>query len=561
MFKKTILRYGSSFMLTLGLFLSMISCGRPASSSSSNLPVTVSPSESTLENSTHVPGSSSSGELDQHVLIAYFTLWDNAPWGETVDSSTSASVVIDQGDPVGTNAYLARMIQQETGGDLHAILAQEPYPANFQEVIDINHAEDSRTISDQVENMAQYDTVLLVYPVWAGDVPQVIRTFLSSYDLTGKTVLPVCTHNGYGAARSFSTVAELAAGAQVLEGLAIESTGVTNAQETVRQRLEELALTQPEENSAGTALRITVNGQMVEGILYDSTMAEQFLAQLPQTISMSNYGGREVYGPLEQTISAEGEGQLFFADGDITYCPTNQTAAIFYSQSDRPNLTMEVYPIGRVTSGLSLFSDLPSRVDVTFEAASSQEDNTVLIAYFTWADNASAEPSAVEVDNITSASLVSPGMTGQMAAWIQESVGGDLFSIQTQEAYSSDYETCLARATEEAASDARPALANFISDFDQYDTIFLGYPIWRGTCPMAVWTFLDRYDFIGKTVIPFCAHGTSGLANSIQDIRAALPGANVLNGIGVQRPGLDTSLETARAAVEDWLDDLEMNMR
>ena len=155
MFKKTILRYGSSFMLTLGLFLSMISCGRPASSSSSNLPVTVSPSESTLENSTHVPGSSSSGELDQHVLIAYFTLWDNAPWGETVDSSTSASVVIDQGDPVGTNAYLARMIQQETGGDLHAILAQEPYPANFQEVIDINHAEDSRTISDQVENMAQ----------------------------------------------------------------------------------------------------------------------------------------------------------------------------------------------------------------------------------------------------------------------------------------------------------------------------------------------------------------------------------------------------------------------
>lgn len=78
---------------------------------------------------------------------------------------------------------------------------------------------------------------------------------------------------------------------------------------------------------------------------------------------------------------------------------------------------------------------------------------------------------------------------------------------------------------------------------------------------MAVWTFLDRYDFTGKTVIPFCAHGTNGLANSIQDIRAALPGANVLNGIGVQRPGLDTSLETARSAVEDWLDDLEMNMR
>ena len=98
-------------------------------------------------------------------------------------------------------------------------------------------------------------------------------------------------------------------------------------------------------------------------------MAEQFLAQLPQTISMSNYGGREVYGRVEQEISVDGEGQLYFADGDITYCPTNNTVAIFYSQSDNPNLTMEVYPIGRVTSDLSIFPGLPSRVDVSFEAA------------------------------------------------------------------------------------------------------------------------------------------------------------------------------------------------
>ena len=102
-------------------------------------------------------------------------------------------------------------------------------------------------------------------------------------------------------------------------------------------------------------------------MLYDSDMARQFIAQLPQTITMSNYGGREVYGGIDQAIEVEGSGQLRFDDGDITYCPSNNTAAIFYAQSSQPNLTMEVYPIGRVTSALSIFPDLPSRVDITFE--------------------------------------------------------------------------------------------------------------------------------------------------------------------------------------------------
>ena len=108
----------------------------------------------------------------------------------------------------------------------------------------------------------------------------------------------------------------------------------------------------------------------MEGVLYDSSMARQFIAQLPQTITMSNDGGREVYGGIQQSITVEGEGQLRFDDGDITYCPSNNTAAIFYSQTDRPNLTMTVYPIGKVTSDLSIFPDLPSRAEITFDVIS-----------------------------------------------------------------------------------------------------------------------------------------------------------------------------------------------
>lgn len=89
-----------------------------------------------------------------------------------------------------------------------------------------------------------------------------------------------------------------------------------------------------------------------------------------------------------------------------------------------------------------------------------------------------------------------------------------------------------------------------------YDVVFLGYPDWWATCPMAVFSFLDQYDWTRKTVIPFCAHGTSGIAASVRDIRAALPDVTVLDPVGVQRPGMDTTLDDAEATVKDWLSGL-----
>ena len=145
----------------------------------------------------------------EHILIAYFSLWDNAPWDEDTDTNTSASVVADENGVTGTNAYVACMIQEETGGDLHAIITTGPYSADFDAVVAENHSESSRAISSAVEDMDQYDTVFIGYPVWATTIPQAVRTFLTEYDFTGKTLIPFCTHDGYEAGRSFSTVARL----------------------------------------------------------------------------------------------------------------------------------------------------------------------------------------------------------------------------------------------------------------------------------------------------------------------------------------------------------------
>lgn len=182
----------------------------------------------------------------------------------------------------------------------------------------------------------------------------------------------------------------------------------------------------------------------------------------------------------------------------------------------------------------------------------------ILIAYFTWADNTVVEdPSSVGVDATTSASVLAPGHVSQMAGWIQEETSGDLFSIKVPDPYSSDYDECLDRAADEKAANARPALSGSVSNMADYDVVFLGYPDWWSTCPMAVFSFLDSYDFSGKTVIPFCAHGTSGLGSSVRDIKAALPGVTVLDAVGVQRPGMDTPLSSAESTVKNWLAGLD----
>ena len=356
--KKTV-----SLLLVIGIICAMSACGSQ-SQSEQNAVRAEQPTVQPIAEPPEVTQPIQTEKPQSSILIAYFSLWDNAPWDEGIDTSTSASVVADESGAVGTSGYVARMIQNIVGGDIHMILAAEPYSADFDAVVAENHQETSRPISSKVENMEQYDVVFIGYPVWATTLPQAVRTFLSEYDFSGKTVIPFCTHDGYGAGRSFSTVAELAVGSETLDGIAIQASDVTTSADAVAEWLDGLGLSV---SQSETAIRITIGELELDGVLYDSGMARQFIAQLPQTITMSNYGGREVYGGIDQEITVEGEGQLRFDDGDITYCPSNNTAAIFYSQSSSPNLTMRVYPIGKVTSDLSIFPDLPSRVEITFE--------------------------------------------------------------------------------------------------------------------------------------------------------------------------------------------------
>lgn len=140
-----------------------------------------------------------------------------------------------------------------------------------------------------------------------------------------------------------------------------------------------------------------------------------------------------------------------------------------------------------------------------------------------------------------------------MTAWIHDEIGGDLFSIQVNDPYSADYDECLDRAVEEKAQNATPTLKNKVEKFEEYDIIFIGYPNWWYTAPMAVFSFLEEYDFSEKRVVLFCSHETGGLASSVKDISDALPDSTIENNvIGVYRDDVSESRDT----VKKWLNEI-----
>lgn len=128
---------------------------------------------------------------------------------------------------------------------------------------------------------------------------------------------------------------------------------------------------------------------------------------------------------------------------------------------------------------------------------------------------------------------LSKGNTERVAEFIQTAVGGDLFEVKTVKEYAQDYYKCIDEAKQELREKARPELKEYLDSLDEYDTIFVGYPNWWGTMPMAMFAFLEHYDFTGKKIVPFCTNEGSGMGSSERDLKKTCKGADVESGLSI----------------------------
>lgn len=166
------------------------------------------------------------------------------------------------------------------------------------------------------------------------------------------------------------------------------------------------------------------------------------------------------------------------------------------------------------------------------EPVASTAEAKILVAYFSWSGN-----------------------TQQMAEIIAQETGADLFEIATVTPYTDDYNELLDIAQQEQGEDARPELDAQVEDWDNYDTIFVGYPNWWSDAPMAVYTFLESYDFTGKTLIPFNTSASGGFCRSLTGIEESAAGATILEGLDLT----EGELGDAENRVAAWLDSPGLN--
>lgn len=154
--------------------------------------------------------------------------------------------------------------------------------------------------------------------------------------------------------------------------------------------------------------------------------------------------------------------------------------------------------------------------------------------------------------------VIEKGNTAIVADMIVEQTGADSFEILPKaDNYPMTYKELTDVAKEEQNQNARPEIKDTIQDFDKYDTVYLGYPIWWGDLPMICYTFLESYDFSGKTIIPFCTHAGSGNAGTQSKIQSAVPKATVKEVLAITGTDTQNNQGSVNATVTDWLSGME----
>lgn len=164
----------------------------------------------------------------------------------------------------------------------------------------------------------------------------------------------------------------------------------------------------------------------------------------------------------------------------------------------------------------------------------------ILIAYFSRPGENYAGGKMVQLEK---------GNTAAAAEKLAERTGGTLFEIRRAAPYSAAYRACVDESVRELKENARPELADAPESLAAYDPVILAYPCWCGTMPMPVWTFLERYDFTGKMILPLCTHEGSGMGRSEADIRGLCPGAVLKKGLAV----VGSSVGSCGDALDRWL--------
>lgn len=231
---------------------------------------------------------------------------------------------------------------------------------------------------------------------------------------------------------------------------------------------------------------------------------------------------------ISQTVSSNSEGNSQRTSSSAASVSTTEND-LSSGSSEVSSNAHESSPSSSTESAEEITSSIsePTSESVSETQPTESDENKILIAYFSWS-----------------------GTTKQLAEMIAEDTGGELFEIVPETPYTTDYNEALDIAQEEQRSNARPVIANTVDNWEDYDTVFIGYPNWWNDAPMIVLSFLESYDCGGKTLVPFNTSGGSRFGRSLDSLAKSAPGATFLDGFET------TNIGGARSDVTAWINGL-----
>ena len=281
---------------------------------------------------------------NHNVLIAYFSRSGNTNIADGVDAVSSASLTVNEdGSTLGNTEQIAGWIAEMTGGDLFLIQTEYTYPVDYDQTVEVGEGQDidgyHPNLISHLEQVEQYDTVYLVYPIWHYTLSVPTAAFLDEYDFSGKTIYAFAANAGSRFADSIEKIQDAEPDATVIEGISVSQSEMDGAKDAVSAKIRELMEGVPgetnEKEQTAMKMNVQVGTYTFTATLEDNDAVRELTEMMqagPVTIQMSDYSGFEKVGPLGRSLTTSNS-QTTTAAGDIVLYNGNNIVMFYGSNS------------------------------------------------------------------------------------------------------------------------------------------------------------------------------------------------------------------------------------
>ena len=502
------------------------------------------------------------------IALLFVLMLTTSLFSGRADAASGKKTLVVYFSRTGTTKKAAEQIQKLTGADIVRLKTRKEYPSDYDEMLDIAQEEqdsDARPeLATQITGFKKYDTILLGYPIWWGEQPMAINTFLESYDFSGKKIIPFCTSGGSGISASVRSMKKICKTASFGTGLDVTDAGKSRLQKWLQNNGVSLV-------GASSEVTIKIGKKDVTKQTCSLTKGEKATLK----VSVSGWSGEKkiTYKSSDKkTVSVTSKGvvkalKTGTAKIKVTVKSGKKSVTawvkikVVKENTAEPEQTDETgadtgmpdtnVPDSSRPDTNAPDTDMPGgdKSDADTPAADPDDDKTNTDTPDADSDDdktstdtpGGADPDDDKTDkpsedgsdtdtpsggaaNILVAYFSCTGTTKPLAEYAAEYLNADLYEIRPEVPYTSadlNYSNSSSRATREQNDpQARPAISGRVENMAQYSTVVLAYPIWWGQAPRIISTFLESYDFGGKTIVPFCTSGSSPIGSSASSLHS-----------------------------------------